>query len=67
MLQRAIASPKADRRLWHDFLKRVEENAPAAFIYTQVFAFGVNRRFREVTIRPESSWSALWRWSPPGS
>jgi len=67
MLQRAIASPKADRHLWHDFLKRVEENAPAAFIYTQVFAFGVNRRFREVTIRPESSWSALWRWSPPGS
>jgi peptide/nickel transport system substrate-binding protein len=67
MLQRAIASPKADRRLWHDFLKRVEENAPAAFIYTQVFAFGVNRRFRDVTIRPESSWSALWRWSPPGS
>jgi peptide/nickel transport system substrate-binding protein len=67
LLQRAIASPKADRRRWHDFLKRVEENIPAAFIYTQVFAFGVNRRFRDVTIRPESSWSALWRWSAPGS
>ena len=67
LLQQAIASPKADRRLWHGFLRRVEENAPAAFIYTQAFAFGVNRRFRDVTIRPESSWSALWRWSAPGS
>jgi peptide/nickel transport system substrate-binding protein len=67
LLQRALESPTADRRLWHDFLKRVEENVPAAFIYTQVFAFGVNRRFRDVTIRPESSWSALWRWSAPGS
>ncbi len=67
LLQRAIASPRADRRLWHDFLRRVEETAPAAFIYTQIFAFGVNHRFRDVTIRPESSWSALWRWSVPGS
>ncbi len=67
LLQQAVASPKADRRLWQSFLRRVEENAPAAFIYTQVFVFGVNRRFRDVTIRPESSWSALWRWSAPGS
>jgi peptide/nickel transport system substrate-binding protein len=67
LLQRAIASPKADRRLWHSFLRRVEENVPAAFIYTQTFVFGVNRRFRDVTIRPESSWSALWRWPAPGS
>ena len=66
LLQRAIASPKADRRLWHSFLRRVEESAPAAFIYTQSFAFGVNRRFRDVTIRPESSWIALWRWPAPG-
>ena len=67
LLHRAIASPKTDLRLWHDFLRRVEENAPAAFLYTQVFAFGVNRRFRDVTIRPGSSWSSLWRWSAPGT
>jgi ABC-type transport system substrate-binding protein len=67
LLQRAIASPKADRRLWHNFLRRVEESAPAAFLYTQSFAYGVNRRFRDVTIRPESSWIALWRWPAPGS
>jgi peptide/nickel transport system substrate-binding protein len=67
LLRRAIASPTADRGLWHSFLRRVEEDAPAAFLYTQAFVFGVNRRFRDVTIRPESSWSALWRWSAPGS
>lgn len=65
LLFRAIASPVADRRLWHQFLRRVEENAPAAFLYSQTFVFGVHRRFHEVTIRPESSWIALWRWPAP--
>ncbi len=67
LLQRAIHTPKADRKPWHAFLQRVEEDAPAAFIYAQTYLFGVNRRFRSVTIRPESSWSALWRWSSPES
>ncbi len=66
LLQQAITSPEADRRLWHGFLRRVEEAAPAAFLYTQVFVYGVNRRFRQVTIRPESSWIELWRWPAPG-
>ncbi len=67
LLQRAILSPKADRKPWHAFLRRVEEDAPAVFLYAQTYVFGVNRRFRSVTIRPESSWSALWRWPPPRS
>jgi peptide/nickel transport system substrate-binding protein len=67
LLQRAIRSPTADRGAWHRFLRRVEETAPAAFLYTQTFVFGMNRRFRDVTIRPESSWIALWRWPAPES
>lgn len=67
LLERAIRTPTADRRPWHAWLRRVEENAPAAFLYTQTFAFAVNRRFPEVTIRPESSWIDLWRWPAPGS
>jgi peptide/nickel transport system substrate-binding protein len=67
LLNQAIASPRPDRKLWHAFLRRVEENAPAAFLYTQPFVLGINRRFREVIIRPESSWIALWRWPAPGS
>ena len=67
LLQRAILSPTADQSQWHAFLRQVEEGAPAVFLYAQTFVFGVNRRFRAVTIRPESSWSSLWRWPPPKS
>jgi peptide/nickel transport system substrate-binding protein len=67
LLRRAIAAPTADRRAWHTFLRRLEDEAPAAFIYAQTFVFGINRRFRDVSIRPESSWIALWRWAPPRS
>jgi peptide/nickel transport system substrate-binding protein len=67
LLFRAIASPTADRRLWHDFLRRVEEAAPAAFLYSQLYVFSVDRRFPEVTLRPVSAWSSLWRWPAPRS
>jgi peptide/nickel transport system substrate-binding protein len=67
LLERAILSPKADRELWHTLLQRIEESAPAAFLYSQTFVFAVNRRYRDVSIRPESSWISLWRWSVAGS
>ena len=67
LLFRAMASPVADRRLWQAFLQRVEENAPAAFLYTQAYVASVNRRFREVIIRPISPWGSLWRWPAPRS
>jgi peptide/nickel transport system substrate-binding protein len=67
LLFRAMASPVADSRLWQDFLERVEDNAPAAFLYTQAYVAGVNRRFREVIIRPVSPWGSLWRWPAPRS
>ena len=67
ILFRAMASPVADSRLWQDFLARVEESAPAAFLYTQAYVAGVNRRFREVIIRPVSPWGSLWRWPAPRS
>jgi ABC-type transport system substrate-binding protein len=67
LLFRAIASPTADREAWHAFLRRAEENVPAAFLYTQTFVAGVDRRFREVIIRPVSAWGSLWRWPAPRS
>ena len=67
LLARAMASPTADRRLWHEFLRRVEEAAPAAFLYSQTYVFGVNRRFQEVVMRPVSAWGSLWRWPAPRS
>ena len=67
LLLRAMASPVADRLLWHDFLRRIEEIAPAAFIYGQAYVAGVNRRFPGVVIRPNSPWESLWRWPAPHS
>ncbi len=44
------------RSTWHEVLRRIEADAPATFMYSQTYAFVVNRRFRDVAIRPESSW-----------
>jgi peptide/nickel transport system substrate-binding protein len=68
LLERAILARHDARSTWHDVLRRIEADAPAAFIYAQTYAFVVNRRFRDVAIRPESSWSSVWRWkvgAPP--
>jgi ABC-type transport system substrate-binding protein len=67
LLFRAMASPVADRAHWHAFLRRIESDVPAAFLYTQAYVAGVNRRFREVIIRPISAWGSLWRWPAPRS
>jgi peptide/nickel transport system substrate-binding protein len=67
LLFRAMASPVADRGLWHAFLRRMEMEVPAAFLYTQAYVAGVNRRFPEVIIRPVSAWGSLWRWPAPRS
>jgi peptide/nickel transport system substrate-binding protein len=65
LLFQAITSRVADRELWHAFLRRVDENAPALLLYTQVYVAGVHRRFHEVIIRPVSPWGWLWRWPAP--
>jgi ABC-type transport system substrate-binding protein len=63
LLERAILARTAARDAWHDVLRRIEEDAPATFLYAPIYVFAVNRRFDNVAIRPESSWIALWRWS----
>jgi peptide/nickel transport system substrate-binding protein len=69
LITRAIASQGDTRTVWRRVLQRIEQDAPAAFIYAPTYVFAVNRRYRDVTIRPESSWISLWRWSvgPAGS
>jgi peptide/nickel transport system substrate-binding protein len=70
LLERAILGRGEPREAWHAVLRRIEEDAPAAFLYAPTYVYAVNRRFRDVVIRPESSWLDLWRWSvsrPAGS
>ena len=63
LITRAIASQGDTRTIWRRVLQRIEQDAPAAFLYAPTYVYAVNRRYRDVTIRPESSWIALWRWS----
>ena len=48
---------------WHAVLTRIEDDAPAVFMYAPSYVYAVNRRFTNVRIRPESSWLALREWT----
>jgi peptide/nickel transport system substrate-binding protein len=48
---------------WIETLRRIEEGAPAVFMYAPTFVYAVNRRFRAVTIRPHSAWITVRKWS----
>ncbi len=63
LLDQAILGRDATAGTWHAVLRRIEDAAPATFLYAPIYVFAVHRRFQDVTIRPESSWLALWRWS----
>jgi peptide/nickel transport system substrate-binding protein len=67
LLDRAILTRDDARNAWHDVLRRIEDGAPAAFLYAPIYVYVVNRRFRDVAIRPESSWISLWRWNLAGA
>jgi peptide/nickel transport system substrate-binding protein len=63
LMARAIAGQGDARSLWQRVLQRIEQDAAAAFLYAPTYVYAVHRRYRDVTIRPESSWISLWRWS----
>ena len=62
LMDRAMLARDDARGTWHEILRRIEADVPATFLYTQTYAFVVNRRFSDVVIRPESSWSSVWQW-----
>lgn len=63
LLEQAIRGRGETRRLWHAILRRIEDGVPAAFMYAPIYVYAVHRRYSNVSIRPESSWISLWRWS----
>ncbi|MEO7985426.1 MAG: ABC transporter substrate-binding protein [Gemmatimonadales bacterium] len=63
LIERAISSSDGAREAWHEVLRQVEEDAPAAFMYAPSYVFAVNRRLGNVAIHPESSWIGLWKWT----
>jgi peptide/nickel transport system substrate-binding protein len=63
LMQRAVASRDRAGEAWHAVLRQIEDDAPAAFMYAPSYVYAVHRRFGNVTIRPESSWLLLWKWT----
>lgn len=51
------------RPLWNEALRRIEADAPAAFVYAPSYAVALPRRVGHLRLRPESWWSSLWEWT----
>jgi peptide/nickel transport system substrate-binding protein len=62
LLARAIFSTDDPSPHWRAALRRIEADAPAAFLYAAVLPYVVHRRFEDVRIRPEAPWLSLWQW-----
>jgi peptide/nickel transport system substrate-binding protein len=64
LMQRAIRGQGDPTETWHDVLRQIEADVPAAFLYAPTYVYAVNRRFRDVSLSPVSSWIRLREWSP---
>jgi peptide/nickel transport system substrate-binding protein len=51
---------------WRAVLRRIEDDAPAVFMYAMSYMYVVHRRYTNVRIRPESAWLALREWTIAG-
>jgi peptide/nickel transport system substrate-binding protein len=51
---------------WRAVLRRIEDDAPAVFMYAPSYMYAVHKRFTNVRIRPESAWLALREWTVAG-
>ncbi len=63
LIETAIRTGEGAGAAWHAVLRRIEEDAPAVFMYSLNYMYAVNRRFTNVRIRPESSWLGLREWT----
>ena len=61
----AMAAPSHDRALplWHRLLERLNDDAPAVFLFTPKNQAAIHRRFEHVTIRPDSWLATVATWS----
>ncbi|HEX5386734.1 MAG TPA: ABC transporter substrate-binding protein [Gemmatimonadales bacterium] len=63
LMERAMMAQRGAGALWQQALRRIEADAPAAFIYAPSYVFAVNRRLGTVKFEPVSVWRDLWEWS----
>jgi ABC-type oligopeptide transport system substrate-binding subunit len=62
LMDRAIRGGGDARKNWHETVRLLVSDAPAAFVYAPSSAIAVHRRFDRVVIRPESFWASIWQW-----
>jgi peptide/nickel transport system substrate-binding protein len=62
-LEKAIYSPRGGEREWRAAYAALQNDAPAVFLASPPIVLALHRRYREVSLRPESLYSDLWRWS----
>lgn len=63
LMEQAVRGRGNPGETWVEALKQIEDDAAATFLYAPAFMYAVNRRFRSVTISPQSSWLTLRKWS----
>jgi peptide/nickel transport system substrate-binding protein len=63
LIQRAVLAQGDPTEMWIAALRQIEADAPATFVYAPTYVYAVNRRFRNVTISPQSPWLLIRKWS----
>lgn len=63
VMEQAVRGQGDPGERWIEVLRKIEEDAAATFLYAPAFVYAVNRRFRGVTITPQSHWLTLRKWS----
>jgi peptide/nickel transport system substrate-binding protein len=63
LIEQAVLGRGDPAEHWHAVLRQIEADAPAIFLYAPTYVYAVNRRFRNVSLSPVSSWLLLREWS----
>ncbi|NOT07561.1 MAG: peptide ABC transporter substrate-binding protein [Gemmatimonadales bacterium] len=63
LLDRAIYSTRRGDAEWRAAYAALQRDYPAVFLASSSSVFAIHSRFRGVTLRPESYYADIWRWS----
>lgn len=61
----AAEDPETARRMWHEALAQINDDAPAIWLVSPLLSAAVHRRFEGVEIRPDQWAANLWKWRVP--
>jgi peptide/nickel transport system substrate-binding protein len=63
LMTRAILGQGDPKTIWREVLRAIEADVPAVFLYAPTYVYAIDRRFRNVSLSPVSSWIRLREWS----